>query len=157
MPEAVSAYWHEAGNFSALAAQCRHHVGAQLCRPINAGRDPDDVAPALAGSEGAWAVLNDWSQFAGCLGDVATAYAAAQSAYRALGIVGEVERAVIARHCADACIAAGRLPDAVDWPRSAWRHATAAIRRTQSIGTAEIMDAFRPHSGVGCRGRPADG
>jgi hypothetical protein len=139
--EAVSVYWHDLGNFSSLFPK-RCHLGAEVCRLLNEGRDPDRIEPGFAAAEGGWAVLNDWGQFAGCVGDTATAVAATQSSYGYADGDNAMDRALLARHLAEAHVAAGRLPQALEWARRAWIHATDAIRVTQGIPTMETMRAF---------------
>jgi hypothetical protein len=140
--EAVSVYWHNLGNFSSLFPQRRCHLGAEVCRLLNDGRDPDRIVPGFAAAEGGWAVLNDWAQFAGCVGDTATAVAAARSTYAYADRANAMDRTLLARHLAEAHVAAGRLPQAHEWATKAWSHATEASQATQGLPTTETMQAF---------------
>jgi hypothetical protein len=140
--EAVSVYWRDLGNFSSLFPSRRCHLGAEVCRLLNEGRDPDRVEPGFAAAEGGWAVLNDWGQFARCVGDTTTAVAAARSSYESADQANAMDRALLARHLAEVHVAAGRLPQAHEWATRAWIHATEASQETQGIPTMETMRAF---------------
>jgi tetratricopeptide (TPR) repeat protein len=136
-------YWQTLGNFSSLAAERAIHRGARLCRALNDGQNPDRVSERLRMSPAAVAVVNDWSLYASAAGDARLALRAAQSAYELAPAEGALgEQSMVARHCAEAFLLQGRVPQALRWARRAIDHATRDIRRSEGLPTSEVMDAY---------------
>lgn len=139
---AVDAYWNWLGNFSSLRPQGRIHLGADVCSSLNRRLPPDRVASALDESDHAWAVLNDWSQFAICAGDARTASEAARVAYARAPALHAHDRALFARDVADTLILRGALREAAEWASAAWRHAVDAARAAEGAAAPEVVNAF---------------
>ena len=141
--EAVRVYWHSLGNFERLHHEGRNHFGAQLCRRLNDGLGPDEVSPNLSGSEGAWAVMNDWSQFALCCGDARTSALAAAAAYQVLPEDRPPwDAARLAAHAAQAHLMTGKLPAAMEWCERSWNHAREGMLKTEGVAVREVMEAY---------------
>jgi hypothetical protein len=141
--EAVQVYWHGLGNFSRLHPQGRDHFGARLCRRLNGGSGPEEVSPALRASDGAWAVMNDWSQFALCCGDAVTCAPAAAAAHDLLTPDSPPwDAALLAAHAAQGFAMAGRLADAMQWCERSWDQAREGTRRNGGFAVREVMDAY---------------
>lgn len=141
--EAVMVYWNALGNFSRLHHEGRDHLGAELCRRLNGGLGPEEISTNLRTSEGAWAVMNDWSQFALCCGDVEISALAAMSAYEVLPDDKPLwDRAILAAHAAQSHILTGKLRTTMEWCERSWAHAREGMRKTQGIATREIMEAY---------------
>jgi hypothetical protein len=141
--EAVHVYWHDLGNYSRLHAEGRDHFGASLCRRLNNGSGPEELTPAFAASPGAWAVLNDWSQYALGSGDAPMCYRAAAAAHRALpSDQPPWNFALLAAHTAQGAALSGDLYEAMRWCERGWDHARDGMRRTQGIAVREVMDAY---------------
>jgi hypothetical protein len=141
--EAVGVYWHSIGNFTRLHHEGRDHFGAQLCRQLNGGLGPDEVLPNLSASEGAWAVMNDWSQFAWCCGDARTSALAAAAAYQVLPKDRpRWDAARLAAHVAKAHLMTGNLPMAMEWCERSWNHAREGMQQTQGVAVREVMEAY---------------
>ena len=141
--EAVSVYWQSVGNFSRLHPQGRDHEGMRLCQRLNEGLGPDELSPRLAASEGAAAVMNDWSQFAICCGDARVSALAAASAYGAIRPdSAQWDAALIAGHVAKAELAGGNLLAAMEWCERAWNDARQGLRKSEGFAAREVMDAY---------------
>ena len=141
--DAIQVYWERIGNFSRLNHEGRNHFGALLCRRLNDGLSPDEVSPRLRDADGAWAVMNDWSQYANVIGDAHSGVLAAESAYRlAPGDRPPWDAAILAAHAGQAHLAAGNLWEAMTWSQRGWSHARMGMRKTQGIAVREVMDAY---------------
>lgn len=141
--EAVRVYWDSIGNFTRLHREGRDHFGAELCRRLNNGLGPAQVSASLNASDGAWAVMNDWSQFAVSCGDAAVGVLAAMAAYRLLPEDRpRWDAAGLAAHVAEANLMNGNLPLAMEWCERSWQHAREALRKTQGIAVQEVMEAY---------------
>jgi hypothetical protein len=137
---AVDDYWVRLGNFSTMRPRGQLHLGARICRALNGGGDPDRVDAALMESGWATPVVNDWGQFARCLGNVPTAVQAALTAHR-IGTdeVRPWDAALLARHVCEALIMGGDLSAATEWAETARRHAVIGLRQVEGLPTAESM------------------
>lgn len=141
--DAVTVYWNLLGNFARLHYEGRDHFGAQLCRRLNDGLGPDEVSPNLSNSEGAWAVMNDWSQFARCCGDARTSALAAVAAYQVLpNDRPQWDAARLAAHAATGHLMAGNLSTAMKWCEYSWDHAREGMRNTEGIAVREVIEAY---------------
>lgn len=141
--EAVGVYWHSLGNFERLHHEGRDHFGAQLCRRLNDGLGPEEVSLNLKASEGASAVMNDWSQFAVCCGDAWTSALAAASAYQVLPEdQPRWDAALLAAHAGQAHLMTGNQPRAMEWCERSWNHAREGMRKTEGIAGREVMEAY---------------
>lgn len=137
---AVDDYWVRLGNFPVLRRRGRLHLGERVCRALNGGSGPDQVGAVLQQTGWAIPVVNDWAQFARCLGDVPTAVQAALTAHRiGASEVAPWDAALLARHACEALILAGNLADAPDWAETARRHAVMGLRQSEGVPTAEDM------------------
>jgi hypothetical protein len=140
--EAVMTYWDTLGNFGRLAAGGRMHLGAALCQRLNGGLGPDVISEQLSRADGAWAVVNDWSQYAISFGDAPFSAAAAESAYRLAPQEPQWYPAQLAGHVGKALLLAGDLRGAIKWCDLSWEHARNAMRQTGGFAVREIMDAY---------------
>jgi hypothetical protein len=140
---AIDEYWNALGNFARLHAEGRDHAGAHWCRRLNDGLAPDEISPRLRSSNGAFAVLNDWSQYAVSCGDAVTSAMAAASAYALLPETSPPsDSAVLAAHLAQAHFQAGDLRLAMEWCQRTWDHARAGLQKTEGVAVREAMDAY---------------
>ncbi|HEX7335338.1 MAG TPA: hypothetical protein VF290_27850 [Pyrinomonadaceae bacterium] len=141
--EAVNVYWHSLGNFAQLHDDGRDHFGIQICRRLNDGLGAGEVSPYLRGSEGVFAVMNDWSQFASCCGDAVMSALAAETAYQVLPEnQPRWNAAILAAHVGQANLMTGNLPAAMEWSERSWNHARQGMRETEGIAVRETMDAY---------------
>jgi len=140
--EAVMTYWDAIGNFARLAGKGRTHFGAALCQRLNGGLGSHEISEVLSRTEGAWAVLNDWSQYAVSFGDASVSASAAESAYRLVPQEPQWNPAQLAGHVAKALLLIGDLRGAIEWYERSWEHARNAMRQTGGFAIREIMDAY---------------
>jgi hypothetical protein len=121
------------------------HRGMRVCRVLNSGQPPREVAEGLRSTGKAMAILNDWGQFASVLGDTETHLAAAEEALRQARTTDQVRPwnlEMLSRHLSQAHLSRGDLGEALRQARNARQYAVAGARELEGMPSRETMDAF---------------